>query len=320
MKLLKILACVLTIPWLVGAANAQTVSLITTPAGSYSNSAGTAIVKILNDKAKVRAIIQAQAAAGTDAVERGTADFCLSNSFDTTFFATGTGDYKGQGPKKNIRQVADLIPYRVAMFVRADSDIKTMSDLKGKRISSGFNAQKTIGRIIAAHLANGGLTYNDVVKVPAPNVMRAAEDFTTGKVDVLFFALGSAKVKQASASVGGLRPLPVDTSPEAIKRMQAVLPGSYVTRVNPAPNLDAIKKPINVIAFDMVMSTSVKEPEDVVYKVTKALYENKKDLVAIFRPFALFSPKEMATPTQSVPFHPGALKFYKEVGLWPPKS
>ena len=65
----------------------------------------------------------------------------------------------------------------------------------------------------------------------------------------------------------------------------------------------------------MVLNSSAKVPEDVVYKVAKALYENKKDLVATFPPFALFSPDTIAKPSEGVPFHPGALKFYKEVGL-----
>ncbi len=201
------------------------------------------------------------------------------------------------------------------MHVRADSNIRTIADLKGKRVSSEFNAQKTIARIIEAHLANAGLSYKDVIGVPAPNVVRQAEDFKTGKVDVLFFALDSGAIKEASASVGGLKVLEVNASPDAVKRIQAVLPGAYVIQVSPAPALDGIAKPTNLIAFDMVLNTSAKVSEDVVYKVAKAIYENKKDLVATFPPFALLSPQNMAKPIEGVSFHPGAIKFYKEAGL-----
>ena len=308
------IACALALG---GRAVAQTVSIVTTPAGSYTNAAGSAIAKVLIEKAGLRAIVQAQAAQALIAVAGGVGEFGMSNNFDTTFYANGTGDYEGQPPKKNIRNAATLMPYKVAMHVRADSNIRTVADLKGKRVSSGFNAQKTIGRIIEAHLANAGLSYKDVVGVPTPNVVRSAEDFESGKVDVLFFALGSAATKQAAANVGGLRVLPIDDSPDAIKRMQEVLPGSYMLVVDPAPAYDGITARTKLVAFDMVLSTAIEVPETVVYKVAKALYENKKDLAATFAPFNDFDPAGIAKPVVGVSYHPGAAKFFQEAGIQP---
>jgi TRAP transporter TAXI family solute receptor len=296
-------------------AAAQSVSIITTPVGSFSNSAGAAMAKALVDKAKLRAVVQAQASTGFEETVSGSADFNVSNSFDATFFATGTGEYEGRGAQPKLRYVGALIPYRVAMHVRADSDIKRIAELKGKRVSSGFQSQKTIGRIIAAHLANAGLSYDDVQKVPTPNVVRQADDFMSNKTDVMFFALGSAAIKQANASVGGVRVLEVDTAPAAIERVQKLLPGAYVMKVSPNPSIEGVAKPTDLIAFDMVMVVRAELADDVVYKTAKALYESKPELQATFPPFALFDPKNMAKPLQSVPLHPGAAKFYKEAGI-----
>lgn len=298
-----------------GTAAAQSVSIITTPVGSFSNSAGAAMAKALVDKAKLRAVVQAQASTGFEETVSGQADFNVSNSFDATFFATGTGEYEGRGAHKNLRYVGALIPYRVAMHVRADSDIKRIADLKGKRVSSGFQSQKTIGRIIEAYLGTAGLSYDDVQKVPTPNVVRQADDFMSGKTDVMFFALGSAAIKQANASVGGVRVLEVDDSPDVVSRLQKALPGAYIVTVNPSPNIEGITKPTKLVAFDMVMVVRAELGDDVVYKTAKALYESKPELQATFPPFGLFNPKNMAKPLQSVPLHPGAAKFYKEVGL-----
>jgi TRAP transporter TAXI family solute receptor len=302
---------------MLGAASAQVVSIATTPAGSYTNSAGVAMAKVISEKTSLRAIIQAQGSAGLSPVNAGSADFGLGNSFDTTFFVTGTAYYAGNGPKKNLRQVATMLPYRVGMFVRADSGIKKLADLKGKRISAGFNAQKTIGRLVTAELANGGLTYDNVQKVLTPNVRRAADDFIAGKVDALFFAVGSAVIKQAAATLGDLRLLPIDTSPAAVKRMQEMLPNSYVITIKPRPGLVGIHEPTPAIANDMDVFTNKNVSEEAVYKVVKALHDNKQMLVSIFKPFVLFNPKHMATPIKDVPFHPGALKYYKEIGLAP---
>ena len=77
---------------------------------------------------------------------------------------------QGQGPKKNVRNIAPMSVYRVAMLCAPIRRSRRIKDLKGKRVSAGFNAQKAIGRIIEAHLANAGLTYDDVEKVLTPNV------------------------------------------------------------------------------------------------------------------------------------------------------
>ena len=308
-------AATLAASLLAGAAQAQNVSIITTPVGSFSNSAGSAMAKVLVDKAGLRAVVQAQASTGFDETVSGQADFNVSNSFDATFYATGTGEYASRGPHKNLRAVGVLIPYRVAMHVRADSAYRSIADLKGKRLSSGFNAQKTIHRIIEAHLANAGLSYKDVVQVPAPNVVRQVDDFMSGKTDAFFFALGSAAIKQANAAVGGLRVLEVDTSPAAMQRVEDMLPGAYTIEVKPAPNIEGVSKPTHLIAFDMVMVVRAELADDVVYKVAKALHDNRDDLKATFPPFALFNPASMAKPIRGVPFHPGAIRYYKEIGL-----
>lgn len=317
MKSLSLITCLVVAPLMIGSASAQTISISTTPAGSFTNSAGAALAKVIGEKTKLHALIQAQARQGHGPVHDGTADFGVSNSFDLTFFVTGTGDYKKEGPRGNIRVIGSLIPFRVAMHVRKDSDIKSLKDLKGKRVSSGFNAQKTIGRIITAHLANAGLTYNDVIGVKTPNVRSSAHDFIAGKVDTLFFAVGSGAVKQAAAKVGGLRILPVDTSPAALARTQELMPGAYLLEVKPARNIEGLSKPTKLVAFDMVFFANPKMSDDVVYQVTKAIHEGKGALAKTFRPFGLFDPSKMAKPVKGTQFHPGAIKYYKEIGLWP---
>jgi hypothetical protein len=100
-----------------------------------------------------------------------------------------------------------------------------------------------------------------------------------------------------------------------MQRTEALIPGAYVLQVAPSPAIDGITKPTHLIAFDMVMITNAKVPDDTVYKVAKALHDNKQDLVATFPPFGLFQPQNMAKPLLGVPMHPGAMKYFKEAGL-----
>jgi len=88
-----------------------------------------------------------------------------------------------------------------------------------------------------------------------------------------------------------------------------------VMQVAPHPAIEGITRPTNLIAFDMVLITNAKVPDDVVYRVAKALHDGKEDLVATFPPFALFQPQNMPKVLEGVPLHPGAMKYYKEIGL-----
>jgi uncharacterized protein len=125
---------------------------------------------------------------------------------------------------------------------------------------------------------------------------------------------------EIASKVGGLRVLPIDDSPEAVARMQKVVPVSYVTEVMPGPSMEGIAGPTKVYAFDTVQFTHAKVSDDIVYKVTRVIYENKQDLVSGFAGFNTFFPRRMATLVHGLEFHPGALKFYKEAGLWPAKN
>jgi TRAP-type uncharacterized transport system substrate-binding protein len=74
------------------------------------------------------------------------------------------------------------------------------------------------------------------------------------------------------------------------------------------------------MAYDYLVLTSTKVPEETVYQLAKIMHENKSALVAGFKPLAGFNPKRMAKDMGPVQFHSGAVKYYKEIGAWPPKQ
>lgn len=302
-----------------GTANAQVINIMTTPPGSFTHSTGSAIGKLIIEKAGLNATVQPQAVRNYGVVDSGLAVFSLGSAGDLVLAALGAEEYKEKGPLPHLRLAATLMPLQTALHVRKDSDIKTIPDLRGKRVGYGFKSQKAIARSLTALLANGGLTYDDVKKVPAPNIVSQARDFGAGKSDVLFFALGSAKVMQVAAKVGGLRVLPLDDSPAAIARLKKINPTVYIAMVNPAPNIEGLFEPTKAAHMDLLLYTHDRISDEVIYKVVKAIYENKSDLVASFKVFKNFAPKRIASPLNNIDYHPGAIKFYKEIGLWPSK-
>jgi TRAP transporter TAXI family solute receptor len=303
-----------------GPAIAQTVTITTTQPGSLTHSLGSAVAKIASEFGGVRAVVQPQGGSALRPIAAEISEFGFSNSYDVVFFVTGTGEYQGRPPQKNIRVVSRMLPNLSPVLVKADSDIKSGKDLKGKRIPGGFVAQKSLLASFTAHLANAGLTYKDVTEVLAPNVVKSADDFIAGKVDAFTFGLGAAKLKEVAAAVGPLRALPMDTDPAAVARAKAVLPTSYTMIVNPSPAFPEIREPMPMLAFDFTMQAYAGVPEEVVYKITKAMHDHKAEMVAIFGGLRRFEPKEMAIRYDPLEYHPGAIRFYKEIGQWPPKQ
>jgi TRAP transporter TAXI family solute receptor len=293
-------------------ASAQTVGFGSTPGGGWTNSSANAVAKVVVEHTKLKMRVQPQGSQPLNNVNADVLQFGIANTFDSSFFRNGTGFYEGNGEKKNLRVAAVLAPLYGALYVRKDSDMKTISDIKGKRVSSDFTAQKSVRQSMTALLANGGLTWDDVQKVPAPNVPRSADDFIAGKTDVFYFALGSAKVIQASAKVGGLRVLQLDDSPEALARLIKYVPGSGIEMVQPGKGREGLDVPTKVLKSFMLINTNSKVSDDIVYQVLKAIRDNKQQLVATFPGLRGFNPDKMYMPVPGMEYHPGAIKFFKE--------
>ena len=94
---------------------------------------------------------------------------------------------------------------------------------------------------------------------------------------------------------------------------------AYPLRLDPSPSLAGIAGPTTVMAYDMFLLTNRKMPDDVAYKVTKMLHESHAELRKITPIMDRFNPTRMTTEI-GVPYHPGAIRYYREIGQWPPKS
>ncbi len=208
-----------------------------------------------------------------------------------------------------------MMVFRVGAVVPEKSGIRKISDLKGKRIPYGFKAAPLFNYVAGSMLANGDVSYDDVTKIPAVGLPQHWAMFKEGKLDLAVVAVGTGVLQEMNAVIdGGIRYVSLDPSSEAAKRTAAVYPGSYLKQVQPAPGLVGVKEPVHTLHFDYLIWANKDVQDDVVYKVVKAMYENEADLKATSPLWRSHASKTMAKD-QGAPYHPGALKFYKEVGL-----
>jgi len=271
------------------------------------------IARVVQDHSKlqVRVIGYDDDASILEAVNTQKADFLLLDVGQVADAYKGQGDWKGK-PMPNLRTAITLYGSQMAFWVKKDSGIASIADLKGKRVPSEWAQQTGVLPHTTALLSAGGITHHDVVKVPEVNVVRAADDFKAGKLDLLFFAVGAPKVAEVAASVGGLRLLPVDRLPDAERRMKKVRTEYYFSRVNPAPQIAGVDKPSRVQTIDVVVAVGTHVKNDVVYEFVKAMRENRKALVEGHPNFKRFDERTAGKRQPRLPPHPGAIKYFRE--------
>jgi TRAP-type uncharacterized transport system substrate-binding protein len=168
--------------------------------------------------------------------------------------------------------------------------------------------------VTRAVLASAGLTEADVRPVLVPNVVRSADDFMAGNSDMFFFTFGGPKVREADATVGGVRPLEMDAT--GMPAARKIMPWGYLTDIKPGPFYTGVDKPMQVYSFDNVLITNAKVSEDFIYKLLDSMEKGKDDIVAVSPAMAEYS-AAFSYKKYDVPYHPGALKFFKERNLSP---
>jgi uncharacterized protein len=314
----KLVAALLLTPLMtIATAGAQPLGLGASPQGTLTYTMAATVAKVLQDQAKIPSRVQPSSGTGAmiPLVNSGEIDigFCNSLELYEAFHGTGTFDKR---PNPKLRAVAVLFPIRTGLFVRNDSPIKTVKDLKGKTTAYGFTSQEIIKTTVDAMLATGGVSAADMRTVLVPNLIRGVDEFMGGRVDVTTFALGGAKVSEADASVGGVRYLDLGNDPAGVAAMQKIFRTAYMERAEPAPNIPGVKEPLYTMHYDYTIFASADVPAARVKAVVQAIAENQD---ALGQGMPLFRAMKTARLFNNVdvPFHDGAVAYFNEKGIKP---
>jgi uncharacterized protein len=238
---------------------------------------------------------------------RGEIAFTLGDALSDAWNGNEEAGFKT--PLKKLRTVAGIYPNYIQIVAAADSGIRTMADLKGKRISVG--APKSGTELNArAILKAAGLTYKDFAKVEYLPFGESVELIKNRQLDVT--------LQSAGLGVSSLRDLAT-----ALKIVVVAVPADVVKKVGdpayqnaviPAKTYEGQDKDVATAAIQNFLVTHEGVPDDVVYRMTKALFDNVDQLVASHTA-AKEIKRENAISSLPVPLHPGATKYYKEIGL-----
>ncbi|WP_134724907.1 TAXI family TRAP transporter solute-binding subunit [Paracoccus luteus] len=249
--------------------------------------------------------------ANVNAIVGGTLESGFAQGDVATWAQTGTGIWEGKPPADTLRAIANLYPESIHLIASAGSGINSVADLKGKRVSLD---EPGSGTLVDAQLilAAAGLSEKDI-KPEYLKPDQAADRMKDGAMDAFFFVGGyPAGAIAELASQQDVKVVPIDGEIAA-----KVLENKFfATDTIPAGTYEGTDADVTTIAVGAQWVTSASQPDDLIYGITKALWNDatRKQLDAGHAKGKQIVP-ENALAGVGIPLHPGAERFYKEAGL-----
>ncbi|ANE43536.1 TAXI family TRAP transporter solute-binding subunit [Deinococcus puniceus] len=298
---------------------AQGTTILTIGSGSTTGvyfPVATGMAKMINDAgAGLRA--NARSTGGSvfnmNALGTGELDIAIAQN-DIAFYAykgTGITAFEGKGNNK-IRSMAVLYPEVLHVIARKDSNIKSIADLKGKKVvigDLGSGTEQTARQVMEAY----GLKLDDLGQTLRVSPAQGISLMQDKRADALFYTVGVG----ASAIAQIAQTVDVNVVPVSGNQASSLLKKyPFYVRFNiPAKSYKGVGATVPSVAVQAVMVTSTAVSEDSVYKAMKATFGNEADLKALHPSLGLNYTLDKAVKGLPTPLHPGAVKFFKEKGL-----
>ncbi|MBI2359816.1 MAG: TAXI family TRAP transporter solute-binding subunit [Deltaproteobacteria bacterium] len=293
----------------------RSATLATHAVGSSSNAIGTGIGKVISRYTPITVRVQPFAGppAWLPSMDQGETDMGIITSPDAATSYKGIVLYKR--PFKKIRILMVGGPLQLSFYVQKDAAIETVADLKGKKIPTEYPGTPIVRLSSTAALASAGLTYNDIVKVPVSDLAAGAQAFLESRTDAGWHTVGSPAVEEANARRAGVKFVSVNATAEGAKRMAGIYPGSYPS-VFKAGSATGIVKNTAFLTSDYYLVASTSLSDEAAFQIVSTLWAYNQELGAAFPALKDWRRDRMVTDKAFIPYHPGAIKFFKEKGLW----
>ncbi|MEO0484892.1 MAG: TAXI family TRAP transporter solute-binding subunit [Pseudomonadota bacterium] len=278
---------------------------------------GGAICRLVNKDRKEHGIRCSVESTGgsvynTRTIREGELDFGVVQSDVQSAAMEGVRAFENDEPYGDLRAVFSVHPEPMHVMVRADAGIDSVMDMKGKRVNIGNPGSGT--RVLAGVLMEAaGVTPDDFSLAAELKSSEQSAALCDGKIDAAIWAAGLPNGSSMEAtSTCDIKILDLTTSgtdtvlAENAAYAAATIPGGLY------PGNDA---DIASWGPKATFVTDASTPDDVVYHLVKAVFENHDDFKKLHPAFGRLTKEEMATDALSAPLHPGAAKYFKEAGL-----
>ena len=292
----------------------------TAPVGGAFNVVGGAIAEVVEeDRPEGMGKLTAKATKGTQenirALDDGSIDFALANAAISYFAVRGEGAWDKE---YDVKTVMTLAP-NVAMFVTTKgSGIETIADLKGKKVTigpAGAGFEYFVGPLVEAHGLTLEADKENSIKKQNATQSQAVDLLGDGAIDAAFLggAVPTSSLLQACSTLDVVF-IPFDPAVRETLITDYDFFDPFTIAKDKYSDLTGEFEGLNVGAMHLITSGS--QDEDLVYNFTKTVYERREKVAAKHPAGKAINPKNVIKNT-GTEFHPGAIRYYKEIGIWP---
>ena len=302
------------------------ISYATHSVGTSNHAIGTALAKVASEHSGMMVVVSPTVGPGAWVPlmnKTGSPELGNASVLDAWWAYSGKitpkplpGDPLGKKPfyetSPNLRTLVAGPNFTMGILVRADSPFKSLKDMAGKRLGSPIGMPSSWAGVVA-DIYNAGMSPEQFVKVPVPDPTGAVRALMEGRLDGAHNSVGAPIVAEADAMMG-VRFLPGSIAPQDIKKANEVFPGgTYVMHKGGVPGVK-VKEPL--WTYPILCVTSVHLSDEVAYALAKAWTTYYKEAWPLHPAIVGWEPKDMVLKTIPVPYHRGAIQFFKEKGMW----
>ena len=313
MKLLKVIALSLSLVW--ASAYAQNISIATGGTGGVYYPMGGGLAAVLSSKVPGMSATAEVTGGSVDNLNLvGSGKPYVGFSMADAAKDAQTGADKFVGKKMDLRTLIVLYPNLMHVATVESTGIKTMKDLKGKRVSTGSPGSAT--EVMAFRILEAaGLDKDKDVKRERLSVAESVNAVKDRKIDAFFWVGGlpTAAVTDLANSPS-MKIVMVDTSDE-VASMNKKYGNLYFPTVIPKATYTGMAKDNKVAAVANILVVNANMPDAEAYKIVKAVFDNKIDLVRTHQEYINVNLESQKLKSTPLDFHQGALKYYKEKNI-----
>ncbi|MGB7180514.1 MAG: TAXI family TRAP transporter solute-binding subunit [Burkholderiaceae bacterium] len=297
-------------------AEIKSLTIGTNPSGTVFYLLGGGFAKLFQQELKIRSVAQPNGGASVylPLLDNGEMSLGMVSSIESALAYSGTAPFNK--PMSNVRALAMVwnIPY--AFIVREDSGIRSVAELKGKKVMITMPTNASLTNLNIASLKTGGLTEQDVTAMTSGGLIKGVEAVTEGRADAAPIATAVPALSKAHNSVpGGLRILPMgDAVSDA--EFSAMVPGVSMWMHPPMKSRPYVRDKTKVALYGAYLNISGSMADDDAYLLTKTVHENWEKFQKDYPPTRGVKQNQLAPVPNAIPYHNGAVRFYKEAGLW----